>query len=545
MKLIHALLLAFAIHAPALAGDEIRVFVFAGQSNMEGADSKVADVARFPPFAGAADLRRDIRYWHVIGRENKADSQGWVPLQPVRNMVGPELVFARDVTARTKGDIAIVKVAAGGTHLGGDWNPDEPAGFEMYPLLLNTVRAAMADLAARGFEPRLEGFFWHQGENDMFDDGFRANYGANLANFLTRVRADLNAPELRFYIGELCTKTIWGMDLRPRMAEIAVGQRSVTEADPLAEYVPTSHVGVEIGGGQGLHYHYGTLGQLEHGANYAAAYLAHQGLKPEPRATLKRWPYRAGEEVDLWILAGHRNAEGERAFAQELEAIDGGKALLRPQRTPFRYATGGGVHVSTDWEPLAPAGLYDTFGPEVSFGAAMREKDRRRPIAIAKFTHSGSQIIDWTPEGSVATARNLYPDFLAFVRESMEAVRDAGGTPRLAGVVYHCGENDMSWHPFRKDAAKRVAAIVAGLRMDLGMPELPVFISQQTPTDHESVNGVDVVADMAALAAADPHTHHRLMTEYPPQDRQLVLDTAGVVWLGRAMADWVIEVEDR
>ena len=50
---------------------------------------------------------------------------------------------------------------------------------------------------------------------------------------------------------------------------------------------------------------------------------------------------------------------------------------------------------------------------------------------------------------------------------------------------------------------------------------------------------------MAAMAAADPNTHHRLMTGFPPQERQLVLDTEAVVWLGRAMADWVAEVADR
>lgn len=538
--------LVIAALAPStVIAEEIRVFVFAGQSNMEGADSKVADVERFPPFAGAADRREDVRFWHVIGREDKADSKGWVPLQPVRNMVGPELVFARDVTKATKGDIAIVKVAAGGTHLGGDWNPDDPSGFEMYPLLLKTVRAAMADLEADGFEPTLEGFFWHQGENDMFDEEYRANYGPNLANFLKRVRTDLEAPELRFYIGELCTKTIWGMDLRPRMADIARGQRSVTGVDPLAQYVPTSHVGVEIGGGQGLHYHYGTLGQLEHGANYATAYLANEGVEPSPRAGMKRWPYSRTREVDLWILAGHRNMEGERAFIQELEQVDGGKAIARPQQVPYRYSTGGGVHASDDWEPLAPTGLYDTFGPELSFGARLRKLDRRQPIAIAKFTHSGSQIIDWTPEGSVAKARNLHPDFVAFVKASMAAVREAGARPRLAGIVYHVGENDMSWHPFRQGAPERVAAMIAGLRKDLDTPDLPVFVSQQPPTDHESVNKVDVVAGMAAMAAADPNTHHRLMTGFPPQERQLVLDTEAVVWLGRAMADWVAEVDDR
>ena len=531
------------VTAMSHAGKDIRVFVFAGQSNMEGADSKVADVERFPPFRGVTAPRADVRFWHVIGREDKADSKGWVPLQPVRGMVGPELVFARDVTEGTKGEIAIVKVAAGGTHLGGDWNPENPSGFKMYPLLLETVRAAMADLEAQGFDPTLEGFFWHQGENDMFEDSYRQNYGENLANFLTRLRTDLEAPALRVYVGELCTKTIWGMDLRPSMADIARGQRMATEADPLAEYVPTSHVGVEIGGGVGLHYHYGTLGQLEHGANYAAAYRSNQGVEPPARPSMKRWPYSQTKEVDLWILAGHRNMEGERAFVQDLASIEGGTALSRPQQIPYRYSIGGGVHASTGWEPLAPAGLYDTFGPEVSFGARLRKLDRRRPIAIAKFTHSGSQIIDWTPEGSVAKERNLYPAFLEFVRASMEAVREAGARPRLAGVIYHVGENDMSFHPFRNEAAKRLGTTISSLRADLGEPELPWFISQQPPTDHERVNSVDVVADMAALAATDPHTHHRLMTELPPQPKQLVFDTAGIVGMGEIWADWVVETE--
>ena len=545
-NLLHLLLFGILVITPAhAAGEEIEVFVFAGQSNMEGADSKIADVDRFPPFRGVTAPRKDVRFWHVIGREDKADSKGWVPLQPVRGMVGPELVFARDVTRATKGDIAIVKVAAGGTHLGGDWNPDEPSGFKMYPLLLDTVRAAMADLRQQGFEPKLKGFFWHQGENDMFEEGYLKAYGANLANFMKRVRTDLDTPELPFYVGELCTKTIWGMDLRPRMAAIARGQRTATDADSLAQYVPTSHVGVEIGGGQGLHYHYGTLGQLEHGSNYAAAYLANQGIVPAPRTEMKRWPYSRTREVDLWILAGHRNMEGERAFVQELEDIDGGKALARPQRIPYRYSTGGGVHTSSGWESLGPAGLYDTFGPELSFGAGIRDNDRRQPIAIAKFTHSGSQIIDWTPEGSVAKARNLYPKFLAFVRDSMDAVRASGANPRLAGVVYHCGENDMSFHPFRKLAAARLGTTISQLRTDLGEPTLPWFISQQPPTDHESVNGLDVVADMTALAASDPDIHHRVMSGFPDQPKQLVLDTGAIVWLGNEWADWVIEVDDR
>ena len=87
--------------------------------------------------------------------------------------------------------IAIIKCAAGGTHIWGDWNPDEPSGFEMYPLALGLVRDALADLEARGVKYRLEGFMWHQGENDMFVAEYMPAYGANLARFLASWRRDL------------------------------------------------------------------------------------------------------------------------------------------------------------------------------------------------------------------------------------------------------------------------------------------------------------------------------------------------------------------
>jgi hypothetical protein len=41
-------------------------------------------------------------------------------------------------------------------------------------------------------------------------------------------------------------------------------------------------------------------------------------------------------------------------------------------------------------------------------------------IAIAKFTHSGAQIIDWTPEGSMARTRHIYPAFIAFIKKTLQ-----------------------------------------------------------------------------------------------------------------------------
>ena len=516
--------------------ETLRVFIFAGQSNMVGSDSKVKDIKRFPPFEGLEAPQSKVLFSYCIGRQNKIRSNGWVALQHVNNVVGPELSFARKVTQHIKAPIAIIKCAAGGTHLGGDWNPDEPIGFKMYPLTLDLIKSSLADLDKRGIKYRIEGFMWHQGENDMFEKDYMPNYGGNLKNFLSKWRRDLGASKLKFYIGELCTKTIWGMDLRPRMYAISLGQRAVTGVDPRAEYIPTAQVGVEIGGGVGLHYHYGTLGQLQHGENYATAYLRTIGADlPRPRP-LKDWPYKKGNKVKLFVLAGHRNMEGERAFVQELKTLKGKAALIKDNpKIAYKYNLGGGYKTSNGWEPLGPTGYYDTFGPELSFAQILQGDDPGN-IAIAKFTHSGSQIIDWTPEGSMAKSRHIYPKFIDFIKEAVQELEAKGHEVELTGIFYHLGENDMSFHPYRKQAADRLEAIIAQSRKDLERPALKWYVSQQPPTDDKSVNNIDVVANVDMAAAADPMLIHLKAFNLPLQEKKLVISTAGIVELGEFIA---------
>ena len=50
--------------------DVVRVFIFAGQSNMVGSDSKVDDIQRFAPYAGLEKPQRHIRFSYSIGRES-------------------------------------------------------------------------------------------------------------------------------------------------------------------------------------------------------------------------------------------------------------------------------------------------------------------------------------------------------------------------------------------------------------------------------------------------------------------------------------------
>lgn len=518
-----------------------RIFIFAGQSNMVGSDSKAKDIKRFPPFVGLDMPQDKVLFSYNIGREEKLTSKGWVALQPVDGVVGPELSFGRRVSQQINAPIAIIKCAAGGTTLGADWNPDDPSGFKLYPLALQLIQSSLAELDRKKVAYRIEGFMWHQGENDMFSKEFKPNYGKNLKNFLAAWRRDLKTPNLKFYIGELCTKTIWGMDNRENMYAIRAGQKAVTDSDPLAEHIPTSHDAVEIGGGAGLHYHYGTLGQLEHGVNYAEAYLRTIGKPPATDRPLEVWPYARGSTVKLFVLAGHRNMEGERAFTQELKALRGQEALANDNnRIAFKYSIGGGYKISNGWEPLGPAGFHDTFGPELSFGKTLQGKVPGN-IAIAKFTHSGSQMNDWTPQGTEAKDRNLYPQFIAFIQESIKELQAKGHQVELAGIFYHAGENDMSFGPYRRAASKWLQSTVAGSRQDLALPSLKWYVSQQPPTDEKGLNAIDVTANLAAIAAADPAFIHVKAFDLPPPEEKLVITTAGVVRLGELLAQSYLE----
>ena len=100
----------------------------------------------------------------------------------------------------------------------------------------------------------------------------------------------------------------------------------------------------------------------------------------------------------------------------------------------------------------------------------------------------------------------------------------------------------MSWGPFRKAAADRVMALIRQTRQDLALPELTWYVSQQPPTDDESVNKVDVTKNLETLLASDPHTVHIKAFDLPPQEKQLVIDAKGIVWLGQQIAKQVVDV---
>jgi hypothetical protein len=222
---------------PAIAArPPVKVFILAGQSNMEGQavadldgkdynDGKgtlnllMRDPAKAPLFKHLKDkqgrwtVRDDVwvRYKLEDGPVKAGPlTLGFTPYEG-RHHFGPELQFGHVLGDHFTNQVLLIKTAWGGKSLYQDFRPPSSGGTvgPYYTKMLADVREALANLKTDfpgydggGYE--LAGFVWYHGWNDGCDPKKAVpEYEQNLVNFIKDVRKDLNAPRLPFVIGEL------------------------------------------------------------------------------------------------------------------------------------------------------------------------------------------------------------------------------------------------------------------------------------------------------------------------------------------------------
>lgn len=239
--------------------EPLKVFVLAGQSNMQGhAHVRTLGAMRHDPTTarllelicepdgrprvservwisslGSADTERTGRLTAGFGAEGGGPK------------FGPELTFGITMERLLDEPVLIIKTAWGGRSLHTDYRPPSAGAVELnagqvesleqrgedvaaaraaaredsgrsYRLMVGHVRAVLADIGrvVPGYDPdqgyALAGFVWFQGWNDMVDGGAYPDrgkpggfdaYSALLAQFIRDVRADFAATEMPFIIG--------------------------------------------------------------------------------------------------------------------------------------------------------------------------------------------------------------------------------------------------------------------------------------------------------------------------------------------------------
>ncbi len=235
LPLLFAVFCLFASHAQAAP---LKVYILAGQSNMEGhaavrtfdhlgMDPKTAPLLEKMRNADGTPHVCDkvwISYLTTKGvKQGKLTTDfGALGSQP---KIGPEFTFGITLEEKLKEPILLIKTAWGGKSLYADFRPpsaatsDKPTG-EYYTLMADHVRKVLANIKAvyPGYDPKqgyeLAGFVWFQGWNDMTASNVYPNrgklggydmYSDLLAKFIRDVRKDFNAPKMPFVIGVMGT----------------------------------------------------------------------------------------------------------------------------------------------------------------------------------------------------------------------------------------------------------------------------------------------------------------------------------------------------
>ena len=278
--LSHALLLVGAT-ALLLAGcgdsnptspeDEgIKVFILAGQSNMEG----LGETRRVPePF-----------------RQRPENVTLYLQGEPVgllsEETFGPEVTFALARAATwPDSEIVLIKFASSGSSLFA-WDPDwrwiEAALTEnadvgsLYDRMLNQIETIVESLGgerAREEEVLFSGVLWMQGERDAMYPESAERYGENLDHFIDRLRSDLNTPDLPFVFGRINPEA----ELFPFVEAGRSAQEGTADRVPGTRMISTEGLSKMSDG-----VHYDTPGQLELGSRFDAGFsaLVRAGVDP-------------------------------------------------------------------------------------------------------------------------------------------------------------------------------------------------------------------------------------------------------------------------
>lgn len=233
---MRAIILTLLLCSPVSAGP-ISVYFLAGQSNASG----FASADGLPP--GLAN-QTDVLYRPTSGL--------LTTLQPVAGKIGPEITLGRALADASTEPVAIVKYAIGSTDLQ-DWAPNTG---QRYLALMTRIDSTMGALKKLGYQPKLRGGFWMQGEEDALSPTLASAYGDSLDLLLASFRMRFGH-ELPLAVGRI------NAPYRPYRDEVREAQDAA--ADVLTTVWNTDDLPLMD------RVHYSQEGQLRLGRRFAAS----------------------------------------------------------------------------------------------------------------------------------------------------------------------------------------------------------------------------------------------------------------------------------
>ena len=192
-------------------GKGIKVFLLAGQSNMEGrADGNKLTPQDRERLRKAQDrVQLAFNYEPIRPLDAVRASEEIAEIYKRDLIFGPELFFGITMSeAWPQERILLVKVTAGATSLHGSWNPDwredkaaamgEEGAPKLYSALTAYVKQVLSGYGNDEYE--ICAMLWVQGETDAGNETAARAYGDNLKNLIESIRHHVGRETLPFLL---------------------------------------------------------------------------------------------------------------------------------------------------------------------------------------------------------------------------------------------------------------------------------------------------------------------------------------------------------
>ena len=215
----------------AVLPKRLKVFILAGQSNMDGqANVSTIDflgedkahghlLKTFKPDGKTLVTRDDV--WVANGGVYDTLQPGFggrKNYDKLGNNIGPEYAFGYYMGEAIDEQVLLIKYGPGGQSLYANFRPPSAGKREIkgmkpedvgaqYRVLTGYVHETLDNLKKHfpaydekaGYE--IAGFVWFQGYNDQFDENARKEYGQNLVHLIKDLRAEFKSPEMKVVVG--------------------------------------------------------------------------------------------------------------------------------------------------------------------------------------------------------------------------------------------------------------------------------------------------------------------------------------------------------
>jgi len=535
-----SILMIILLSSVASANGKLKIYVLAGQSNMEGHGKISADQNMLTKNGGMGSLdytilndnnnsyshlkdsggnyvkRGDVWVYYKRGgtTELKGDLSTEYGSDPTN--IGPELQFGHVMGDHHGEQVLIIKTAWGGKSLANDFLSPRSAGSNGYSKVpiadgdqgfyfmetIKIVRDVVANIKAHfpgydgnGYE--IAGFGWHQGWNDVIDANSVNAYEGNMRNFILDVRDSLGVPKLPFVVGlsgmHGPLSNFQGQGYESRVVGLWNAQFAMadyTKYPDFAGNVTTVDTrdywrsDANSPSSQGYHWHGNAESYFWIGDAMA------KGMQGLVGGTQKK--------IKVFILAGQSNAQGHGDLGPVTTAgtLEHFYANRQSNQYDFikdnssNWATRSDVWVRYDTEQnvlltddlkVGYGGYSGQIGPEYGMGHALGKHFNDQVLLIKTAWGGKSLAVDFRPPSAGGTTGPYYTKMINDIKAAINNIATefsgySGEAIEIAGFVWFQGWNDGGSDAYLNEYQSNLINLIKDVPTDLNVPNLPILV---------------------------------------------------------------------